>query len=65
MYRVLNRANARMTIFHKPEDYAAFERVLEEAVERFRPVPDTFFLPIGPQTWQTHDHCMPWPFRLF
>ena len=23
-----------MTIFHKPEDYSAFQRVLEEAVER-------------------------------
>ncbi len=34
IYHVLNRANARMTIFGKDEDYAAFERVLEEAVER-------------------------------
>jgi putative transposase len=34
VYHVLNRANARMTIFEKAEDYAAFERVLEEAVQR-------------------------------
>ena len=34
MYHVLNRANARMTIFDDDEDYAAFEQVLEEAVER-------------------------------
>lgn len=34
VYHVLNRANARMTIFEKPEDYAAFLRILEEAVER-------------------------------
>jgi putative transposase len=34
IYHVLNRADARMTIFEKPADYAAFERVLEEAVER-------------------------------
>jgi hypothetical protein len=34
VYHVLNRANARMTIFEKPDDYAAFERVLEEAIER-------------------------------
>jgi putative transposase len=34
IYHVLNRANARMTIFEKPEDFAAFERVLEEAVQR-------------------------------
>jgi putative transposase len=33
VYHLLNRANARMTIFKKPEDYDAFERVLEEAVE--------------------------------
>jgi putative transposase len=34
VYHVLNRANARMTIFKKPEDYEAFLRVLEAAVER-------------------------------
>ena len=34
VYHVLNRANARMTIFDKPEDYDAFGRILEEAVDR-------------------------------
>jgi len=34
VYHVLNRANARMTIFDKDGDYAAFEQVLVEAVER-------------------------------
>jgi REP element-mobilizing transposase RayT len=34
VYHVLNRANARMTIFENDADYAAFEQVLEEAVER-------------------------------
>jgi hypothetical protein len=34
VYHVLNRANARMTIFEDDEDYAAFEQVLEPAVER-------------------------------
>ena len=34
VYHVLNRANARMTIFADDEDYAAFEQVLEQAVER-------------------------------
>ncbi len=33
-YHVLNRANARMRIFYKPEDYEAFERILVEAVRR-------------------------------
>ena len=31
---VLNRANARMTIFEKEGDYEAFERALTEAVDR-------------------------------
>jgi putative transposase len=34
VYHVLNRANARMTIFEKEGDFAAFEQVLAEAVER-------------------------------
>ena len=34
VFHVLNRANARSTIFEKPEDYAAFERVLSEALDR-------------------------------
>lgn len=34
VYHVLNRANARTTIFENDADYEAFERVLEEAVER-------------------------------
>jgi putative transposase len=34
VYHVLNRANARMTIFADDGDYEAFEKVLAEAVER-------------------------------
>jgi len=34
VYHVLNRANARMTIFDDPADYEAFEKVLAEGVER-------------------------------
>jgi putative transposase len=34
VFHVLNRANARGTIFEKPDDYAAFERVLSEALDR-------------------------------
>src|SRR6516164_6532214 len=33
-YHVLNRANARLPLFRKEADYAAFERVLEEALQR-------------------------------
>jgi putative transposase len=32
VYHVLNRANARLPIFHKHADYDAFERVLAEAL---------------------------------
>ena len=35
VYHVLNRANARMTIFEKEGDYQVFEEILEEAVARF------------------------------
>ena len=36
VYHVLNRANARMQIFTKDEDFIAFETVLQEAVARTR-----------------------------
>jgi putative transposase len=35
IYHVLNRGNGRMRIFHKAEDYEAFERVLAEGLERY------------------------------
>ncbi|WP_339735944.1 transposase [uncultured Gimesia sp.] len=35
IYHVLNRANARMTIFETDGDDATFERILSEAVARF------------------------------
>ena len=33
-YHVLNRGNARRTVFHKDSDYEAFVRLLREAGER-------------------------------
>ena len=33
-YHVLNRANARLKIFRQDRDYDAFQRILEQAVER-------------------------------
>ena len=35
VYHVLNRGNGRMRIFHKAGDFAAFERVLAEGLERY------------------------------
>ena len=34
VYHVLNRANARSELFHKPEDYSAFERIMISAMQR-------------------------------
>ena len=35
VYHVLNRGNGRAEVFHKPEDFAAFVRLLAEAKERY------------------------------
>lgn len=35
VYHVLNRANARVSIFEGDQDYQLFEQTLEEAVERY------------------------------
>ena len=35
IYHVLNRGNGRMRLFHKDADFAAFERVLGEGLERY------------------------------
>lgn len=35
VYHVLNRANGRMWLFHKDEDFAAFQKVLAEGLERY------------------------------
>ncbi len=36
LYHALNRGNLRATIFHKEEDYEAFERILAEALQIFK-----------------------------
>lgn len=35
IYHALNRGNARSVIFHKEEDYEAFEQILAEGLERY------------------------------
>jgi putative transposase len=57
VYHVLNRANARMSLFEKEEDYAALERVLEEAHER-DPLRILAYC-IMPNHW----HMIVWPKR--
>ncbi len=49
IYHVLNRANARMTIFEKDGDYEAIERILQQAVERTGT--DLFAWCIMPNHW--------------
>ena len=76
VYHVLNRANARMRIFDKPEDYEAFERVLREAVDRtetrllaYCVMPNHWHLVVWPQEdgelsrftgWLTLTHTQRW-----
>jgi putative transposase len=36
LYHVLNRGNLRAAIFHKDDDYLAFERILHEALAEYR-----------------------------
>jgi putative transposase len=33
LYHALNRGNLRASIFHKDADFAAFERILHEALQ--------------------------------
>jgi putative transposase len=76
VYHALNRANARLAIFEADEDYAAFERVLAEAVARYDMrllayclMPNHFHLLLWPRTdgdlsefmrWLTMTHTQRW-----
>jgi putative transposase len=57
VYHVLNRANARLTIFEKDGDYEAFEKVLLQAVERTRMRLLAYC--VMPNHW----HLLVWPRR--
>ena len=76
IYHVLYRANARLAIFDNDDDYAAFERVLQQAVARFDMrlliyglMPDHFHLLLWPRgdgdlstfmRWLTMTHTQRW-----
>jgi putative transposase len=76
IYHVLNRANARMTIFEQDAEYEAFEKVLQEAVERTQTrllayciMPDHWHLIVWPKQhgelsrfvgWLTLTHTQRW-----
>ena len=58
IYHVLNRASVRMTIFQKDGDYEAFQRVLQEAVDRTRTQLVGLLRhaePLAPIVWPQHD----------
>lgn len=56
-YHVLNRRVGRLPLFDKPADYAAFEKILAEAYERFRMRLTAYCL--MPNHW----HLLLWPRR--
>ena len=76
IYHALNRANARLAIFDNDDDYAAFERVLHQAVARFDMrllayclMPNHFHLLLWPREdgdlstfmrWLTMTHTQRW-----
>lgn len=55
VYHVLNRANGRLRLFKKDADFAAFEQVLSEAIER---VPLRI---LGYTLMGNHWHFVVWP----
>ncbi len=57
VYHVINRGNGRADVFHSPEDFAAFERVLSLACERFRMRLLAWVL------MNNHFHLVLWPRR--
>ena len=57
IYHVLNRSNARLTIFHTPDDYAVFERTLLQAHERY-PIRILAYV-----LMPNHFHLVLWPKR--
>src|SRR5689334_14021808 len=76
IYHALNRANARAALFETDEDYAAFERVLAQAVARhpmrllaYCIMPNHFHLLLWPRAdgdlsrfmrWLTLTHTQRW-----
>jgi putative transposase len=76
VYHVLNRAVARLPLFHKDGDYAAFERVLAEALAEhptrllaYCLMPNHWHLVLWPEQegevtaftrWLAHTHTMRW-----
>ena len=54
-HHAMSRGNGRMTLFHKPADYDAFARLLDEGLERH--AVDLFAYCLMPNHW----HRVLWP----
>ncbi|MGE3822144.1 MAG: transposase [Isosphaeraceae bacterium] len=79
IYHALNRASARLAIFEGDDDFAAFERVLDEAITRYEMrllsycvMPNHFHLVVWPRgdgdlsrfmRWLTMTHAQRWHAR--
>ena len=55
VYHVLNRANGRLCIFRKNDDFLAFEKILAEAIKRFN------MRVCGYCIMSNHWHLLLWP----
>jgi putative transposase len=55
VYHLLNRSNGRVRMFHKEEDFAAFERILAEGVQRYS------IRLAGYCLMSNHWHLLVWP----
>jgi len=67
IYHVLNRGNGRMTLFHKDADYEAFERVLDEGLQKhpvnliaYQWLPDHWHMVLSPQEDGAMSKLMHW-----
>jgi len=76
VFHVINRGVGQRTLFHKDEDYAAFERVMAAAFERvpirilaYCLMPNHWHMVLWPRTdselpefvkWLTHTHTQRW-----
>ena len=55
LYHALNRGNARNEIFHKDEDYLAFERIVGEGLQRYEI--ELFAYQLMPNHWHLVLRC--------
>jgi len=67
IYHVLNRGNGRMRLFYKDDDYAAFERVLAEGLEKYPldlltycVMPNHWHLVVRPRTSEALGRWLGW-----